>query len=72
MVIGTERGVRLGEIDDAEGEIIGGEAREICQRRVRRAGELRAQLGIDRDSFEFPEVGVGEGPRKEAPGRRDE
>src|ERR1043165_3471826 len=56
VVIGADRRVGLREVDYAEGKIVGGEAREIFQRRFGRVRQLRAKIGIDRNGFEFPEV----------------
>jgi hypothetical protein len=59
VVIGANRSVGLGEIDDAEREVVGGQPGKIFQRSFGRAGYLCAQLGIHRQGFEFAEVGAG-------------
>src|SRR5205814_1298811 len=64
VVIGPERSVWLREIDNAQGEIVGGETGEVSERRFRGARDLCPQLGIDRDGFEFAEVAADDCWRK--------
>jgi len=71
VIIGADRTVWFGEIDDTEREIIRGEPREIFQRRFRDARELRAQVGVHRNGFEFAEVSES-GDRKKDKDRDDE
>jgi hypothetical protein len=65
MIIGAHWSIRFRQFDDAEGKVFGGEFREIFQRCLRGVRDFRAERRVNRDSFEFPEIGESGSGRQE-------